>query len=320
MASLGNKVQGENVDDGSMAEVNTSVADPLSNISSLPIRPSATASNTPTINIDLLLSPPTHCFTRESAPIITLKLTLLSTPSSSSGPITLYTEKTPLDIRYTLSHRGFTIRDLSTESQELVNTTFVGNAQRMACPRLRVRGCREEPYFITLYPYAQHLSHPSPSPSTNTFSSPSPTPISTSTPEAPQQPTTIELSYTFGRHIFRPQPWSIVQLGREIDEAGNPRNIRRSRSVTGVDGLEPGHEYEVGMDVEALRKSVMWAPVPKEDILLERGYRGPGMNLLDYAWIRDRPLDFRVGTVRLRVLEEEEEEEEDGPVTAGVSQ
>lgn len=306
MASLGNKVQGENVDDGSMAEVNTSVADPLSNISSLPIRPSATASNTPTINIDLLLSPPTHCFTRESAPIITLKLTLLSTPSSSSGPITLYTEKTPLDIRYTLSHRGFTIRDLSTESQELVNTTFVGNAQRMACPRLRVRGCREEPYFITLYPSAPPLSH----------SSPCPTPTSTS--EAPQQTTTIELSYTFGRHIFRPQPWSIVQLGREIDEAGNPRNIRRSRSVTGVDGLEPGHEYEVGMDVEALRKSVMWAPVPKEDILLERGYRGPGMNLLDYAWIRDRPLDFRVGTVRLRVLEEEEEE--DGPVTSGVSQ
>ncbi|KAI2633036.1 hypothetical protein GGS26DRAFT_598016 [Hypomontagnella submonticulosa] len=251
---------------------------------SLTMQSSSATNNTPLIGIDLLLSPQTHCFTRQSAPSITLKLTLLSPPSPRAGAITLYTEQTPLNIRYALSHRGFTIRDLTT-GQDLTNTTFINNAQRMACPRLRVRGCAEEPYFLTLH-------------------APPSTPSST---EA-QKPEIVELSGPFGRQGFRPQPWSIVQLGHEIDEAGNPRNIRRSRSVTGVDGLEPGHEYEVSLNVEELRRSVMWAPVPKEDILLESGYRGPGRNLEDYAWIRDRPLNFRVGTVRVRILDEEEQD------------
>ncbi|XXG94977.1 Uracil-regulated protein 1 [Hypoxylon texense] len=224
----------------------------------------------PIINIELSISPSTHCFTRRSAPTISLRLTLFPSPPNSSDTITLYTEDTPLDPRHTLTHAGFTITDLTT--QQPVKVTEVHNAQRVANPRLRVHGCFEEPYFVTLR-----------------------------TGDAE------ELSAEFGRRGFRPHPWSVVQLGREVDDAGNPRSARRSVSVTGVDGLEPGHEYEIGLNTEDL-KSIMWAPVAKEDILLEEGYKGPGANLGDYPWIRDQPLDFRVGTTRLKVLEEEEEE------------
>ena len=270
MAS-GDKVQ-ENADGGSNStEATATITNPSH--TTLPIRPSSTFSDAPTIKVSLSLSPPTHCFTRDSAPIITLKLSLLSTPPPPS-PVTLYTEKTPLDIQHALSHRGFTIRDLTTD-QDVANTTFVNNAMRMATPRQRVRGCTEEPYFLTLDP-----------------SSPS----SFSSGEA-----TAELSHPFRRAGFRPQPWSVVQRGHEVDAA-------TGAARAGIDGLEPGHEYEVGLDVGALRDHVMWAPARSGDILLERGYRGPGPLLDDYPWVRDRPLDFRVEAVRLRVLTEEEGE------------
>ena len=80
--------------------------------------------------------------------------------------------------------------------------------------------------------------------------------------------------------------------------------MRRSRSVTGVDGLEPGQEYEVGLDQNALR-SVRWVPVAKEDILLDRGYNGPGGNLDDYPWITDRPVAFLVRKTRLKIADED---------------
>lgn len=287
MAS-GDKVQ-ENADGGSNStEATATITNPSH--TTLPIRPSSTFSDAPTIKVSLSLSPPTHCFTRDSAPIITLKLTLLST-SSPPFPVTLYTEKTPLDIRHALSHRGFTIHDLTTD-QDVANTTFVNNAMRMANPRQRVRGCAEEPYFLTLDPSSS----------------------SSNDDEA-----TAELSHPFGRAGFRPQPWSVVQGGHEVDATtGAARAARRSRSVTGVDGLEPGHEYEVGLDVGALRDHVVWAPARSGDILLERGYSGPGALLDDYPWVRDRPLEFRVETVRLRVLVEEEEEEGEVGMNEGV--
>ncbi|KAI1266612.1 hypothetical protein F5Y18DRAFT_361792 [Xylariaceae sp. FL1019] len=236
----------------------------------------------PTVKVELYLSPSTHCFTSQAAPDITLQLSLIESPAST--PITLYTEKTPLDIRHALSHRGFTIRDL-TERMDVENTAFVNNAMRMANPPLRVRGSAEEKYFITL-PASRRDQAPHS--------------IDADDDEE------VRLSYTFGRGNFRPQPWSVVQLGHEVDENGNPRNIRRSKKVTGVDGLKPGHEYEIGMDVNELRQSVMWAPVPKEDILLEEGFKGGGRKLDDYPWIKDCPIDFRVGTVKLTILEHDD--------------
>ncbi|KAI1503522.1 hypothetical protein F5X99DRAFT_374550 [Biscogniauxia marginata] len=101
----------------------------------------------------------------------------------------------------------------------------------MACPRQRVRGCFQEPFFVTLHP------------------------------DIP-----IELLIEFGHHWFRPHPWLVVRSGWELHEHGNPRNIRRSASVTGtgMDGLESGHKYESSLN-EALRRHIMWAPVAKED-------------------------------------------------------
>lgn len=224
----------------------------------------------PIINIELSISPPTHCFTRRSAPTVSLRLTLLPSAPNSSDHITLYTEETPLDPNRALTRAGFTITDLTT--QQPVKVTELRNVQRMANPRRRVHGCFEEPYFVTL-----------------------------------RAGEAEELSAGFGRHGFRPHPWSVVNLGHEVDDAGNPLSARRSVSVTGVDGLDPGHEYEIGLNTEDLKK-VMWAPVAKEEILLEEGYKGPGANLGDYSWIKDQPLEFRVGTTRLKVLEEEEEE------------
>ncbi|KAI0122705.1 hypothetical protein F4814DRAFT_446650 [Daldinia grandis] len=225
----------------------------------------------PVINIEVSLSPSTHCFTRSSAPTVYLKLTLLPHPSPPSPveAITLYTENTPLDPQRTLSRAGFTITDLTT--QEPLRLTNLRNVQRMPNPPRRVRGSFEEPYFLTIH-----------------------------------SGETVEMSATFGRRNFRPQPWNIVKTGHEVDEAGNQRSTRRSASVTGVDGLEPGHEYEVSLNAGDLGK-IMWSPAAKEDILLEKGYKGPGAGLMDYPWIRDQPLEFCVGTTRLKVLEEEED-------------
>ncbi|KAI8964212.1 hypothetical protein F5Y11DRAFT_113121 [Daldinia sp. FL1419] len=237
----------------------------------LPFHPLPRSNVAPIISIELSLSPPTYCFSRLSAPTIYLRLTLLPTSSSLSPleVITLYTENSPLSPQRALSRAGFIITDLTTKQP--VKLTNIRNVQRMACPQRRVRGSFEEPYFLTLRPDE-----------------------------------TAELSAIFGRGDFRPDPWYIVKTGRIVDEDRKPLNIRRSASVTGVDGLEPGHEYEISMNVEDLRK-IMWAPVAKEEILFEKGYKGPGTGLMDYPWINDQPIEFRVGTTKLKVLEKEED-------------
>ncbi|KAK8032338.1 hypothetical protein PG990_002072 [Apiospora arundinis] len=99
----------------------------------------------------------------------------------------------------------------------------------------------------------------------------------------------IEIPIYFGRPSRRPQPWS---------------EIRRSVAVTGVDGLEPGHEYEVGFSEDDLR-SIMWAPVHKQDILLENSDHGLEDNLESYPWIKDKPLDFVIHPANLKVLVED---------------
>lgn len=187
---------------------------------------------------------------------------------STQGCITLYTENSPLDPRHCLSRSGASIRDLTTGQQ--ISTVNIRNVNRGPNPRRRVQGCREEPYFLTL-----------------------------------QAGVLTEIPIYFGRPGFRPQPWSVVKLGWEVDEFGRPRRIRRSMAVTGVDGLEPGHEYEVRLSEDDLRH-IMWAPVPKEDILLKGGYHELEGNLERHPWIKDQPVDFVVRSVKLEILAEDE--------------
>ena len=75
--------------------------------------------------------------------------------------------------------------------------------------------------------------------------------------------------------------------------------------VTGVDGLEPGHGYEVGLSEDDLRR-IMWALMPNEDLLLESGYHGLEGNLERYPWIKDQPIDFVVRSGQLKVLTDDE--------------
>lgn len=112
---------------------------------------------------------------------------------------------------------------------------------------------------------------------------------------------TMELSTGFGRGGggVKPQPKAIVQRGWEIDENGREMEIRRSVNATGVDGLEPGHEYRVGLNMAALGK-VTWAPVAKDEVLVD--HADEGSYLQDYPW-ETQALDFDVNEATLTVLE-----------------
>lgn len=57
---------------------------------------------------------------------------------------------------------------------------------------------------------------------------------------------------------FRPQPWEVVRRGRVLDSEGNETGIRRPSVVHGVDGLEAGKMYRVGMAVGKLEKVPWW--------------------------------------------------------------
>ncbi|KAI0193454.1 hypothetical protein F4808DRAFT_475328 [Astrocystis sublimbata] len=182
--------------------------------------------------------------------------------SRAKHPITVFTWRRPLDPHGALSSSGYSITDLSTGNH--VKTTHV-MINRTAL--LRVRGSSDEKYFLTLLPN-----------------------------------TPVELSIGFGRGRggVKPDPRSVVERGWERDEQGNERKIRRSSKATGVDGLEPGHTYSVGLNMESLR-ACWWAPVTKDEILVNQ--RGEGSYVQDYPWNKDTPLDFRVSEATIEVLE-----------------
>jgi len=95
----------------------------------------------------------------------------------------------------------------------------------------------------------------------------------------------------------KPQPKAVVERGWELDDDGNEKKIRRSVLPIGVDGLEPGHEYVVGLNEEALKR-MWWAPVGKEEILVEGSAEGSYVQ--DYEWMKT-PLNFHVKKVKLNV-------------------
>jgi hypothetical protein len=113
----------------------------------------------------------------------------------------------------------------------------------------------------------------------------------------------VALSTPFGRNnSAKPQPRAVVQRGWELDEHGNEKRIRRSKESTGVDGLEPGHQYLVKLNHELL-KQCKWTPARKEEVLIDRSERElRGSYIEDYPW-ETSPLKFCTNDTSLNVLE-----------------
>ncbi|KAI8946390.1 hypothetical protein F4801DRAFT_71160 [Xylaria longipes] len=182
--------------------------------------------------------------------------------SRAQYPITLYTWRRPLDPKGALTSNGYVITDLATDNP--VKTTYLMINRG---PQLRVRGGPDDQFFLTLQPN-----------------------------------TPVELSTGFGRGGggIKPDPRTVVERGWERDEHGNERKIRRSTQATGVDGLEPGHTYSVGLNMEALG-GCWWAPVTRDEILVD--HRGEGSYIQDYPWNTETPLKFRVSEATMEVLD-----------------
>ncbi|KAI1171947.1 hypothetical protein F4777DRAFT_563624 [Nemania sp. FL0916] len=186
----------------------------------------------------------------------------ITVTSRARYPITVYTWRRPLDPKRALISNGYIVTDQATGDP--VRTTYL-MINRM--PELRVRGSPDDKYILTLQPN-----------------------------------TPVELSTGFGRAGggIKPDPRAIVERGWERDEHGNEQKIRRSMQATGVDGLEPGHTYSVGLNMESLR-GMWWAPVTRDEILVD--HRGKGSYIQEYPWNVDRPLDFRVAEAQIQILD-----------------
>lgn len=115
----------------------------------------------------------------------------------------------------------------------------------------------------------------------------------------------MTLSRPFGRGgvngtvAVKPLPRHIVEQGWELDDKGEQRKIRRSKKATGVDGLEAGHEYLVGVNLEVLKK-VKWTFGTKEDLLVE-GW-GKGALVQDFEW-EEGKVEWSVEEAVLEVVE-----------------
>jgi hypothetical protein len=166
-----------------------------------------------------------------------------------------------LDIRRASISNGFIIIDRATESAVPTTRLLV---QRGALQR--VRGTSDEQEYLTLEPHVP-----------------------------------LTLSTGFGRNggKVKPQPRAVVQRGWELDEHGNERKIRRSRKATGVDGLEPGHQYLVGLN-HGLLERCKWTPARKEEVLVD--HQGPGSSFQEYPW-ETSLLEFRTNDTYLDILE-----------------
>ncbi|KAK4674555.1 LOW QUALITY PROTEIN: hypothetical protein QC763_121727 [Podospora pseudopauciseta] len=195
----------------------------------------------PKVHIKITLTPPTHSFTTCS---LTPLLTFTIT-STAPHPITLFTFNHPLSLPSALTNRTITIHALP--SRQKVETCSL----RVNRPAItRIRGDADEAFYLTLYP-----------------------------------DTPVELSTPFGRgggvNKVRPVPKAVAEKGWEVDDEGRERKVRRSVQPTGVDGLEPGVEYEVGLDRESL-EGMWWAGVEKGEVLVEER-TGKGRYMQDYG-------------------------------------
>ncbi|KAI0457390.1 hypothetical protein F5B21DRAFT_521225 [Xylaria acuta] len=191
-----------------------------------------------------------------------LRMSLLRATSRAQYPITLYTWRRPLDPKGALTNNRYVITDLTTSDPAKTTYLMINRG-----PQLRVRGGPDDQYFLTLQP-----NNP------------------------------VELSTGFGRGGggIKPDPRAVVERGWERDGNGNERKIRRSTQATGVDSLQPGHTYSIGLNMEALG-GCWWAPVMKDEILVDHG--GEGSYIQDYPWNTETPLDFYVSEATVEVLD-----------------
>ncbi|KAK4191326.1 hypothetical protein QBC35DRAFT_27803 [Podospora australis] len=209
---------------------------------------------TPRIKVTITLSRLSHSFSRDDLPpLVTLKIT--SSPENPSV-ITLYTQDSPLFLPQGLTTRGFTLFNLSSQSFIETATFRINRA-----PLDRIKGSPDNKFFLTLSPGEE-----------------------------------ISISAPFGRgggvNKIRPQPKAIAEKGWELNDDGTERKTRRPNQPIGVDGLEPGVRYKIGLNEEKL-KEIWWAPVPKEDILVEKDQREIGY-VQDYeGWVKGG-LEFEV--------------------------
>ncbi|KAI0550434.1 hypothetical protein F4679DRAFT_202431 [Xylaria curta] len=211
----------------------------------------------PRVDIQVSFDRPTHSYSQTEPPRIFIAVT-----SRAQHPITLYTWRRPLDPKGALTSNGYVINDLTTGDPVKTTKIMINRG-----PQLRVRGCSDDPFFLTLQP-----NNP------------------------------VQLSTGFGRGGggIKPDPRAVVERGWEQDEHGNERKIRRSTQATGVDGLEPGHTYSVGLNMEDLG-GCWWAPATRDDILVD--HRGEESYVQDYSWYTETPLDFRVREAKIEVLD-----------------
>ncbi|CAD0095676.1 unnamed protein product [Aureobasidium vineae] len=172
--------------------------------------------------------------------------------SHATFPITIFVWDTALHISRALNNRGITITDLETNTS--VPTTRI-LVQRAAITR--IHGSYDEELYLELPPGVP-----------------------------------VQLQRAFGRNVdVKPLPKHIVQKGWEIDDQGRERRIRRSTQATGVDGLEAGKEYRIGVNMETLGKC-RWAFATKDEVLVNRGEGGSYPQ--DFDWETERKIEWSV--------------------------
>jgi hypothetical protein len=188
--------------------------------------------------------------------------------SHASHPITFLTWNTPLHVKGFLSNNGITITDLATNTPVKLSRKMI---QRMAITRRR--GSSDEVLFPTL-----ESGVPA------TFSRP------------------------FGRNAtIKPLPKEMIKNGWERDAEGREIKTRRSVNATGVDGLEAGHSYRVGVNLELLEQC-KWAFATGDDVLVDPDLvkANPGVVPSDvdsFPWEKERKIQWIVHEAVLEVTE-----------------
>lgn len=92
----------------------------------------------------------------------------------------------------------------------------------------------------------------------------------------------------------------MIANGWERDENGNERKIRRSRNATGVDGLEAGCSYRIGVDRDSLEQC-KWAFATKDEVLVD--HRDAGSYVEDFAWEKETKIEWTVAEAVLEVTD-----------------
>ena len=156
----------------------------------------------------------------------------LTVESHADRPLTIFTWQTPFDPKIGMTQGCFKITDL--ESNELVPQGII-RLQRL--PFSRVRGATDEKFFLTLQPHT---------------------------------PTVVSTGFSRGGGKQPPQPRAVVERGWVLDEQGNELKIRRSTQGCGMDGLEVGHRYKVGVTRGPLM-GLWWRWGTKEEFQVEPG-------------------------------------------------